>query len=364
MAARGLLLSLARVQTKRHRRAVLNDLVSYFQQLSTMLNAGTPLLHALRLCSDQTASQELARIGKDIANRVAGGDPFHQAAQAYPDVFRVHWIQMIRTGEVTGQLGPLMRTLSESILKSQATRNQVQSALIYPFILLGVAAASLFIMLWKVVPTFAEFFQDFGTTLPPITQVTITLSNVFKDYGVFILLALGGLGFLLRRYFRTEAGNTQIRSLLMATPMLGDIYVQAAMEKFASNLSILLKSGIPLLEALRTTQEIFRDDPVYHGSLGSIYNYVARGSTLAGALEIAGLFTPMVQSMARVGEESGKLADVLEVAAQYYRERVETMIGRFTQTLEPVIVIGMGVIVAGLLASIYIPMFQLAAGPR
>ena len=164
------LLSLARVRSKKHAAVKLDDIVSFFQQLSTLLTAGTPLLHAIRLCSEQNESTRLSNVIKDIANKIAGGASFHAMAAEHPTIFENHWVQLIRTGEVSGQLGPLVLQLNTNIQKERATRSKVTGALIYPFILLGVAFLSLFVMLWKVVPTFAEFFTDFGNELPGITQ--------------------------------------------------------------------------------------------------------------------------------------------------------------------------------------------------
>src|SRR6185295_9044171 len=135
----GFLLSMARVQSTKHNGTSLDDISSFFQQLSVMITAGTPLLHALRLSADQTTSVELTKIGKDLANRVAAGEALHQAAAIYPEIFKHHWIQMIRTGEVSGQLGPLIMQLRENLTKEQATRNKVVSALTYPAILLLIA---------------------------------------------------------------------------------------------------------------------------------------------------------------------------------------------------------------------------------
>ena len=358
----GGLLALARVQSKKHKAAKLDDVVSFFQQLSTLLVAGTPLLHAIRLCGDQNESIYLSDALKDMGNKIAGGNQFNQAAAEYPNIFESHWIQMIRTGEVSGQLGPIISQLNADIQKTRATRNKVKGALIYPVILLGVSFLSLFIMLWKVVPTFAEFFADFGGKLPAITQFVIDLSAFIQRNGVYMVGAMVAVGYGFRRYQSTLDGKKMLNSLMMITPLLGEIFIQSAMEKFASNLALLLRSGTPLLESLRTVQEVFHDDPIYFGTIASIYNGVSRGEGLVASMERTGLFTNMMISLVKVGEESGKLSDVLDQVAGYYRERLDTLVTNFTSLLEPMIVIGMGVLVAGLLASIYLPMVQMAGG--
>ena len=294
---------------------------------------------------------------------MAAGETFHQAAAAHPKVFENHWIQMIRTGEVSGQLGILMTRLNENIKKTRELRAKVTGALIYPCILIGVAFASLFVMLYKVVPTFAEFFHDFGNQLPAITVFVINLSHFLQEKGLYILAGLASAVYLFRKFIRTETGARQFQSFLMTLPVVGELVVQSAMEKFASNLALLLKSGTPLLESLKTAQEIFKKNPVYFDAIGQIHGAVSRGSNLVASVEATGLFTSMLTGMVKIGEESGKLSEVLGQVAEYYATRVENLVTTGTGMLEPLIVIGMGVMVCGLLASIYIPMFQMAGGP-
>ena len=310
---------MARIQSKVHKGSSIDDLMSFFQMLSTLLNAGTPLLPALRLAGEQSESEKLGKIVKDIANKVAGGDTFAKAAGAYPKMFETQWLQMIRTGEVSGQLGRLMLKLNESIQQTRATRAKVTSAMTYPIILLCVAFGAVFIMLAKVVPTFADFFKDFGSKLPPITQFVIDLSNFIRANALYILGGIGGAIFAFRKYVATESGNRNFRALLMATPVVGNLVVESAMEKFASNLALLINSGTPLMESIRATQEVFKEDPIYAECLGSIYNAVARGVNLATSMRMTGLFTAMMLNMIKIGEESGKLSEVLDQTAGYYR---------------------------------------------
>lgn len=362
MAHRTGLLAFARVQSKQHKGSTIDDLVSFFQQFSTLLNSGTPLLHALRLCGDQSESLKLAKAIKDIANKVAGGESFYQAATAYPKIFQSHWLQMIRTGEVSSQLGPLMLQLNEDIQKTQAARNKVKGALTYPAIMLIVALLCLFVMLWKVIPTFAQFFEDFGGKLPEITQFVLGLSNFIQQRGLAILAGMGALTFAFKRYVSTPGGARQLISLLMALPVVGEIVVQQAMEKFCANLALLMKSGCPLLDSLKTAQESFSDNPVYYECVALVHASVSRGNSLTASMQATGLFTNMVLSVARIGEESGKVGETMATVAKYYQERVETLVERFCGMMEPMIILGMGVLVAAMLTSIYLPMFSMAGG--
>lgn len=363
MAKKGLLLSLARITRKKHKKIRMDDIVAYFQQLSALLNAGIPLLHSIQITSDQCQSEKLSQILTNIANKVAGGSAFHTATSAYPKVFKSHWIQVIHTGEVSGQLAYLMQQLSDYIQKNRKTQGKVKSAMVYPLILVCVAVLATVIMLWKVVPTFAEFFNDFGTELPAITETVIGISNLIRERGLYIVMFAALLSFGFYMAIRTKDGKRIFDSSLLALPVFGNLLIQVSMEKFATNFSLLLNSGTPLLESLRTVQEVFRDSTVYYEAIGEVYDNVSSGRNLIDSMGATGLFTSMILNMVRVGEESGKLDEVLDQAANYYRDKVESTVTRLTSLIEPLIVIVMGVVFAGLLGSIYIPMFQLASGP-
>ena len=360
--AKGSLLSLARVKKKRHRAAKMDDKLAFFTQFSTLLGAGTPVLRALNMTAEQCESERLATVLNDLADRVASGSPLYGAAAEHPKIFENQWIQMIRIGEISGKLASTLKDLTTYIQRSKATQGKVVSAMMYPAILAGISFVAIYVMLWKVVPTFAEFFADSGAKLPAITQAVVSLSDFIAEWGLILLGGAVGTGFLLRRYLRTRHGKQQLDTLVLTLPIFGELVVQSSMERFATNLGLLLKSGTPLLEAIRAAQEIFSSNAVYYGALGNVWRDVSRGRALAQSLEETGLFTPMMVGMVRVGEETGQLIGVLEEAADYYRQKVDSVIGRITGLLEPAIIIGMGVVVSLLLGSIYLPMFQLAGG--
>jgi type IV pilus assembly protein PilC len=175
-------------------------------------------------------------------------------------------------------------------------------------------------------------------------------------------VGIGLFYYAFRSYVGTPRGKRNFDAVLVTIPMLGELIVESAMEKYATNFALLLRAGTPLLESIRTVQEVFKDNAIYYDAMERVYGNVSRGSSLSASLVETGLFTDMVLSMTKMGEESGKLAEVLEQVAKYYREKLETTISQLTSMLEPLIVIFMGVVVAGMLMSIYIPMFQMAAG--
>ena len=354
--------SLAKVKSKRHRGAKVDDKITLFQQLAILIDAGTPLLSAIKIASAQTESEKLAASLRNIANQVAAGRSLAIAAADHPKVFEPQWIEVIKVGELSGQLSFVLNELNAHIKNAQEIRSSIISALTYPCVLAFISVACVVIMLWKVVPTFAEFFADFDGELPKITQLVVKVSEYFQERGLVILVVTIILIFVIRWFLRTPKGRDFASVAMIATPVMSDVVVHTSMEKFTANLSLLLRSGMPLLEAMRATAGMFRGNTVYQGALRSAVNKIARGASLADSLVTTQLFTDLVISMVRIGEQSGSLPDTLSHISTFYRERVKVQVARATSMMEPIIVIVMGTLVAVILASVYLPMFQLSSG--
>jgi len=352
-----------RTSSKIHPRIKSEDKLQFFHHLTTLFAAGTPLLESLQIASRQSQSQKMQTVIHTIAERVAGGASLHEAASDFPKVFDKQWTEVIKTGEMSGQLSQVLTALTDYIVASREMRSKIVSAMIYPVILLHVAVIAIVVMLWKVVPVFAAFFTDFDSELPGITQTVINISEFLQAKGVVLFLCIGAAGFGLRQYLRTEQGKSILDQLILTSPLLGECAVYANMQKFATNTVLLLRSGLPLLETIGSLQGVFHNNTVYRNALGKIHQRVAGGGGIAIALEESRLFPSMVVSMVKVGEESGELAKVLEQLADYYRDKVKKVVERLTSSIEPVVILGMGVTVAVILTSIYLPMFQMASGP-
>jgi type IV pilus assembly protein PilC len=359
MAASDFFLSKARVSNKKHKGIKSDDIFNLFQQLSTMLQAGMPLMDALELAGGQAQSKKLCTIMETIANKVRSGSALWAAAKEHPKIFESHWIQVIRTGEISGQIGPLLGRLTQNMKENREARGKLISAMIYPSIIFCVAIAALVIMLWFVVPTFTQFFKETGSQLPGITRMVIGFSDFLQHYGVYGVVAVVGGAAGFRYWIKTPAGGRTFTSFMMSLPVFGDVLVNAAMERFASNLALLLRAGMPLLESLYALDGIFEKNVPYRECLAQVQKRVASGVTLAAGLSEAALFTPILVTLVRVGEESGQLPLVLEQVSAYYKQKVAALAARITAMIEPVIILGMGVTVAIILAAIYLPMFSM-----
>jgi len=350
----------ARVSSKMHRGIIMDDKMTFFHQLSTLISSGTPLLQAVQIGAEQSQSTKMRAVLEDIAARVASGSSLHVAVGNHPKVFLHHWIEVIRTGEVTGQMSLVLAELNKQIQDARATRRKVTGAMMYPIILICVCIGCVTAMLWFVVPVFAKMFQEMGAELPAITQGVVNASNFIAKYGIFVVMALGAGVFAFRWWFNTDSGRRHVTGVMMGLPMVGELCVQSAMYQFASNIALLLKSGVPMLETLGVLEGVFYTSPVYREALERVHTRVAAGRPLAISLEETGLFTSMVSNMVRIGEQSGQLSLVMEQIAPYYKEKMEALIGKVTKLMEPLIIVFMGSTVAGLMLSIYMPMFEMS----
>ncbi len=354
--------SRVKIGSKPHPGIKGDDVYSLFQQMATLINAGMPLAQGLDMLSVQSQSLGLRRIMGQVSDRVKGGSALYAAMTDHPKVFDPQTIQVIRTGEISGELGHLLVELATHMKEARASRARVISALIYPTIIACVAVGSVVMMLWFVVPTFAKFFAETGGSLPGITLFVIGLSKFFQDYGVVLCLGLAAGVYLFRMWIRTPDGARLFVSGLQAMPLVGNLLVQAAMERFAMNLSLLLRAGMPLLESLYALSEVFADNMPMRDALADIQRRVAAGGSLAPALNDSGMFTPMLVNLVAVGEETGELPKVLDHVAEFYKANVQALVGRITSMIEPLVILGMGVVVSGILASIYLPMFSMGGG--
>ena len=340
MAFEDWVVSHARVASKAHKKVSMDDKMTFFQQLSTLIISGTPLLQALNICAEQNQSTVLRQALEDIARKVASGNSLHAAASFYPQFFEPHWVEIIRTGEITGQMGPVLLELNKQIREARETRRKITGALMYPIILLVVAVVAITVMLWFVVPTFTKMFNDMGATLPGITQVVVDASNFIVKYGLYMVIGVVTLVVAFRQYMKTEAGRRRVMGIGLISPMFGELIVQSAMYRFATNIALLLKSGIPMLETMEVLEGVFQKNPHYRDALARARGRVSAGRPLAASLEETGLFTSMITNMVHIGEESGQLAAVMEQIGPYYKEKMEGLISKVTKLLEPIIIMG------------------------
>ena len=220
------------------------------------------------------------------------------------------------------------------------------------------------VMLWLVVPVFAKMFKDMDAQLPGITQFVVDTSDAIVKYGHYGVITIIAIIVGFKQFLKTDNGRRYVSGALMVLPSVGQLVIEMAMYRFASNLALLLKSGVPMMETMHTIKGIFQTSPIYRDALARVAHKVAAGRPLYVALDETGLFLPMLISMVQVGEESGQLATVMEQVAPFFKEKMEGMILKVTKMVEPLIIMGMGSSIAGLMLAIYMPMFEMAGNVK
>lgn len=351
-----------RVANKMHKSVTSEDQIAFFRQLCTLFRAGTPLLEALNIAGMQSESIRLQQTIQTIAGKVSAGSALWESLGDYPKIFKVEWVEVVKSGEDCGELGNVLESLVKQIDAASQLKSQIMGAMMYPMIIMVVAAAAVTVMLIVVVPTFASMFDAFGKELPGITQAVLDLSD-FLQAKIWHLI--GGLTLVtvaFRRYIETPGGKRIWHGTHVSLPLIGDVVVQAQMQKFANNLALLLRAGMPLHDAILSLRGIFQSNVIYQSALNGVASRVGSGGSLADALDETAVFTPFVIKMIRVGEESGTLIEVLDQIDQFYARKVASIVGRVTGMLETVAILGMGIAVAVILCAIYLPLFSMASG--
>ncbi|MFH0731406.1 MAG: type II secretion system F family protein [Candidatus Omnitrophota bacterium] len=343
-----------------HTKVSQDDLIIFARQLTTLINAGISLLRSLEITSEQVTSRRLNEALLGTKKDVAGGSSLSDSIAKYPKIFSRFWVNIIETGEATGQLGFALEQLAPYLEATAAFKRKIINALIYPAVILGVAFVAIIVFVMKLIPMFANIYSGFGAELPLFTQIVFNISMTIKK---FILLEIGlivGIIFMFRSYQRTASGKRTIDKFLLAAPIVGNLVRQISGVRFAKGLSMLIKSGTPILHAMDIVIES-AGNVIIMDVLTKVKENVRQGKTMSAPMIESDVFPDMLSHMVGVGEESGELANMLEKAALFYQERVDATITRLTALFEPALIVGIGVIVGALVVAMYLPIFNLAS---
>jgi general secretion pathway protein F len=327
------------------------DVLAFTSELAIMLRAGLALDNALRVLIEMSYKPAVGELLKGILEAVKGGTPLSRALQAHSELFGDFYINMVRSGEASGQMSGVLDRLVEHLERQRALRESVISATIYPAILVTVAIISLVVMLGFVVPQFEKLFAEMGDALPTPTRIVMGLGKAFTQYGLVIGIAVVGLGWLAGRWLRSPAGRSWWQSRLLRMPLVGGIALKYQLTLFSRSLGTLLGNGVPMLTALHIATDTV-GNVVLQQSLVRVAPIVKEGGRVVQALQSTGIFEPLAINLVRVGEETGRVGPMmLELAAILNRE-VETGIKRLLTLVEPVLILVLGVLIAAIIVSI------------
>jgi general secretion pathway protein F len=327
------------------------------QQLSNLLNAGLPLDRALTVLISVTDDPRSKALLERVQEKVRGGSTLADALEAQ-GTFSRFYLNMVRAGEAGGALEAVLKRLTEFLERSRALRESVSSALIYPLILLSVAALSVIILLTFVVPQFQQLFADAGKALPLATQIVIATGNGFRHYWWVGLLAIFLIVAALRQQMSRPESRVRWDRWFLRLPLFGDLIAKVETARLSRTLGTLLGNGVSLLNALTIVRETLTNR-VLATALGEVAEHVKTGRGLADPLLEAGDFPKLAVQMIRVGEETGQLQEMLLQVADTYDEEVQTAVKRMLTLLEPALILGLGVVIAGIIMSILVAILSL-----
>jgi len=334
------------------------DLVLFTRQFATMVNAGLPLVQALDILQQQTENKVLKKTIQEILYDVESGHTLADALREHEAIFSGLYVNMVEAGEAGGILDTILLRLATFLEKNDALARKVKGAMIYPAVVMVVAIAAIAILLLFVIPTFQTMFASFNATLPLPTRIVIAMSQALQHYGIFILLALIGIGFLFQRWVKTPGGRLRFDQALLRIPILGTLARKAAVARFTRTLSTLLSSGVSILEGLEITAKT-SGNRVIHDAVMTSRASIAGGRSIAEPLKETEVFPPMVTQMIHVGEETGDLDGMLSKVADFYDEEVDVAVESLLKALEPAMIVVLGTIVGGMIVAMYLPIFSL-----
>ena len=335
------------------------ELAVFTRQFSVMIDAGLPLVQCLEILAGQQENKMFQKVLTGTRAAVEGGSTLSAAMRQYDKVFDALYVNLVEAGETGGILDTILQRLSSYIEKNVKLKRAVKSAMVYPVAVLSVAAGVIVLLLWKVVPIFATLFLGLGVDLPLPTRIVIALSNfVGSIFGLLIALAVVGVIIGLKVWYKTPAGRMAIDTTLLKLPLIGILLRKIAVARFTRTLGTLISSGVPILEGLEITART-AGNALIEKSLMQVRKGLEAGRNLADPLKETNVFPGMVTQMIGVGEQTGAMDAMLQKIADFYEDEVDAAVKDLLAALEPMMIVFLGVVVGGIVISMYLPLFSL-----
>ncbi len=335
----------------------------FTRQLATLIDSGLPLLRSLNVLAKQERDNVLKNTINKLADAVQSGSTFSEGLAQHPIIFNDLYVNMVRAGEVGGVLELVLARLAEFQEKAQKIKNKVVAAMVYPAIVMVLATAIMAFLLVFIVPKFESIFHDMlgDKPLPTVTLFVIGVSNSVKNHGLVWLGILIVFIAAFRFFARTRNGRLTIDRVKLRMPLFGDLLRKTAISRFTRTLGTLVTSGVPILQALNITRET-AGNTVIARAINQVHDSVKEGESIVQPLEASGAFPPMVVSMIDVGEETGKLPDMLLKIAEVYDDEVDNSVAGLTSMLEPIMIVFLAVVVGTIVIALFLPLISIISG--
>ncbi|MBU0676157.1 MAG: type II secretion system F family protein [Proteobacteria bacterium] len=339
-------------------KVTVRDVVIFTRQLSTMIDAGLPLVQSLEILANQQENPTFKRTLREIKADVETGTTFADAMKKHPHVFDNLFCNMIEAGELGGILDTILGRLAVFMEKAMALKKKVKGAMTYPLICLCISIVILGVILIFVVPVFEAMFKDFGAALPVPTQMVVEMSNFVKHQIIYMVGGAFAVFYAFKRFYRTDYGRWKMDALSLKLPVAGELVMKVSVAKFSRTLGTMLQSGVPILEALNVVART-AGNKVIEMAVTRVADSISEGRSIAEPLEETGIFPSMVVQMVNVGESTGALDAMLAKIADFYDEEVDQAVDNLTAMIEPFMMVFLGGMIGGLVVAMYLPIFQL-----
>jgi type IV pilus assembly protein PilC len=339
----------------------LRDLVFFAEQLSTLLNGGVPLVRALSLLGENSSSKPLQYALAQVTKDVSSGTALYRALERHPKTFDTLWVSLVQAGEMGGQLPKVLKQIGAYIHSQAEIQGKIITAMAYPGVLMTVSGGVLLFFIIKIVPVFAEIFASFNVKLPPLTAAIIVISNILVHHLAGLIVTLIAIWFVWNAYVSTEAGQETKWAMLFGMPMFGDFLKNMMIERMLTTLSTLIESGVSILNAISVLEGVFANNIIFKRVLASVKSDVAGGKSISQSFKKTGALPSLVTEMMFMGEESGKLPDMLVTLSSFYKEQIDQFTRRFNAIIEPIMVVGIGALVGVIVLAVFLPIFKLSS---
>lgn len=339
-------------------RVKLKQVAIFCRQFATMVNSGLPILRALSILADQTESKELAKVLVQARTDVEQGSSLSAAMGKHPKAFSNTFIAMVKAGETGGVLDDVLLQLADQIEKEVSLRRQIKSAMTYPVVVVALVVLIMSAMLLFIVPQFETIYGSLGSKLPLPTTILLGASRVFTKYWWMVIIASVGAAILFKRYKKSDAGRARIDALKIRVPVFGPLFHKVAIARFSSTLSMLMRAGVPILQALEIVKDTVNNQ-VISSAVEDVKTSVREGESIAKPLGKHKVFPPMVVQMMAVGEETGAVDTMLDKVSEFYNQEVKATVEALTSLIEPLLIAIIGGAVGAAVVALYMPMFNI-----
>lgn len=342
----------------RKKKVKIKEITVFSRQFATMINSGPSLTKALHILAEQTENPAFSEVISQVQKDVEAGQTLSEALAKHPRVFSNLFINMVKAGETGGVLDDVLLRVADHYEKDIAIKSKIKSAMTYPIAMFIMSMLIVFAMITFVVPVFVNMFSQLGGDLPLPTKILIFSSNAVRGWWYILIALIIGARYLFKSYKSSKVGRLQLDKIKLKLPVFGQLFSKLAIARFTRTFGTLISSGVPILQAMDIVADTANNE-VISGTIRNARSSIKEGETIAQPLEKSPVFPPMVVQMIAVGEETGALDSMLAKIADFYDEEVGNLVESLTSLIEPLMIVFMGLVVGGIIISLYLPMFGL-----